>query len=76
MERTEENKGLTYTAFLEGVTLCLKSTYFNMENINYQQIFRCTKRTPLSAVIVILLMEYMEEKCMETRTTKPYFRYN
>jgi len=73
----KKHTDLSVEEFLEGVNLCLNTTYFLYNNQYYQQTFGCAMGTPLSSTVANLTMEMLEDECLSKLSEKPawYFRY-
>ncbi|KAJ8909510.1 hypothetical protein NQ315_012834 [Exocentrus adspersus] len=68
---------LNVTAFMELLTLCIKTTYFQLENDFYQQDFGMAMGSSLSPIMSNIFMEYFEETYVKNYTNKPkiWWRY-
>ncbi|KAJ8919254.1 hypothetical protein NQ315_003837, partial [Exocentrus adspersus] len=68
---------LNVTAFMELLTLCIKTTYFQLENDFYQQDFGMAMGSSLSPIKSNIFMEYFGETYVKNYTNKPkiWWRY-
>ncbi|KAJ8912335.1 hypothetical protein NQ315_005940, partial [Exocentrus adspersus] len=66
-DRTKRN----VTDFMELLTLCIKTTYFQLENDFYQQDFGMAMESSLSPIMSNIFMEYFEETYVKNYTNKP-----
>ena len=62
---------------MEMLSFCVKTTYFVMESVIYQQEKGLDMGFPLSSVLANVYMEYLEEMALRSTTLKPsiWLRY-
>ncbi|KAJ8916940.1 hypothetical protein NQ315_013412 [Exocentrus adspersus] len=68
---------LNVSAFMELLTLCIKTTYFQLENDFYQQDFGMAMGSSLSPIMSNIFMEHFEETYVKSYINKPkiWWRY-
>lgn len=59
--------------FINGVELCLSTTYFKFENDFYSQIFGTAMGSPISSTVANLVMEELENDILNKLVKKPIF---
>ncbi|KAJ8911005.1 hypothetical protein NQ315_011270 [Exocentrus adspersus] len=68
---------LNVSVFMELLTLCIKTTYFQLENDFYQQDFGMAMGSSLSPIMSNIFMEHFEETYVKSYINKPkiWWRY-
>ena len=62
---------LSSTRVVDLLEMCLKSTYFATEEAFFKQREGAPMRSPVSAAVADLFMEFFEELALRTAPTKP-----
>ena len=52
---------------------CLKNTYFSFQDQFYEQVEGAAMGSPVSPIVAILYMEYLEQKALSTAPNPPRF---
>ena len=70
-----EGTDISVTNIMILLEFVLKNSFFTYEQEHYQQTFGCAMRSPASATITNLVMEYVEERAISIATHPPQWWY-